>query len=206
MHHFKAIGEFKFEFQSGNAQFRSKRIFFVPCDLEIWRMTLKNNRAPLLCCFKLCASFHSHHWIYTGVTVRKRSIRGQNRRFLSRVTLSFDRWPWKTIGHLFYDASNFVHHFMDISEFKLELQSGNAQFGSKPVISWWYDEGNIVIKVWRTDRQTDGQTDWTIHRAAWSQLKRLGWLLAKIKKEWGLRKLRVLTTPLGTFRLLQNGQ
>ena len=26
-------------------------------------------------------------------------------------------------------------------------------------------------KVWRTDRRTDGQTDWTIHRAAWSQLK-----------------------------------
>ena len=36
------------------------RQFFVLCDLEIWRMTLKNNRAPLLCCFKLCASFHSH--------------------------------------------------------------------------------------------------------------------------------------------------
>ena len=48
--------------------------FFVPCDLEIWWMTLKNNRAPLLCCFKLCASFHSHHWIQTGGTVRKRPI------------------------------------------------------------------------------------------------------------------------------------
>ena len=35
-------------------------------------MALKNNRAPLLCCFKLCASFHSHLWIQTGVTVRKR--------------------------------------------------------------------------------------------------------------------------------------
>ena len=44
---------------------------FVPCDLEIWRMTLKNNRSPLLCCFKLCASFHSHQSIQPGVTVRK---------------------------------------------------------------------------------------------------------------------------------------
>ena len=34
----------------------------------------KNNRAPLLCYFKLCASFHSHWWIQTGVTVRKRPI------------------------------------------------------------------------------------------------------------------------------------
>ena len=47
---------------------------FVPCDLEIWQMTLKNNRASLLCCFKFCATFHSHRWIQTGVTVRKRTI------------------------------------------------------------------------------------------------------------------------------------
>ena len=47
---------------------------FVPCDLEIWWMTLENNRASLLCCFKLCATFHSHRWIQTGVTVQKLPI------------------------------------------------------------------------------------------------------------------------------------
>ena len=47
---------------------------FVPCDLEIWWMTLENNRASLLCCFKLCATNHSHRWIQTGVTVLKRPI------------------------------------------------------------------------------------------------------------------------------------
>ena len=47
---------------------------FVPCDLEIWWMTLENNRASPLCCFKLGATFHSHWWIQTGVTVRKRPI------------------------------------------------------------------------------------------------------------------------------------
>ena len=107
------------------------RRFIVLCDLEIWRMTLKNNRAPLLCCFKLCASFHSHQWIQTKVTVRKRSIRVQIGDLLSRVTLKFDGWPWETIGHLFYVASRFMHHFIVIGEFKLKLQSGNAQFGSK---------------------------------------------------------------------------
>ena len=50
------------------------RRFIGPCDFEIWRMTLKNNRAPLLCCFKLYASFHSRWWIQNGVTVRKRPI------------------------------------------------------------------------------------------------------------------------------------
>ena len=33
------------------------RWFFSLCDLEIWWMTQKNNRAPLLCYFKLFASF-----------------------------------------------------------------------------------------------------------------------------------------------------
>ena len=47
---------------------------FVLCDLEIWWMTLENNRASLLCCITLCATFHSHWWIQTGVTVRKRPI------------------------------------------------------------------------------------------------------------------------------------
>ena len=40
--------------------------FFVPCELEILWMTLKNNRAPLLCYLKLCASFQSHRWIQSG--------------------------------------------------------------------------------------------------------------------------------------------
>ena len=108
--------------------------FFVLCDLEIRWMTSKNNRAPLLCYVKPCASFQSHRWIQTKVTVRKRSIRVKISDFLSCVTLKFDGWPWKTLGHLFYVASSFVHHFTAISEFKLKLQSGNAQFGSKLAI------------------------------------------------------------------------
>ena len=110
------------------------RDFFVSCDLEVWQMTFKNNRAPLLCCFKLCASFHCHQWIQTKVTVQKRSIRVKIGDVLSHVTLKFDGWPWKTIGHLYYVASSFVHHFIAIGAFKLELQSGNAQIGSKLAI------------------------------------------------------------------------
>ena len=118
--HFIAIGEFKLELQSGNAQFGSIQRFLEPCDLEIWRMTLKNNRAPLLCYFKLYASLCSHRWIQAGVTVRKRPIWVKIDDFLSRVTLQFDVWPWKTIGHLFYSTSSFVHHFVAIGDFKLE--------------------------------------------------------------------------------------
>ena len=107
--------------------------FFSPCDLEIWWMTLENNRTSLLYYIKLCASFQIHQWFQTGVTVRKRSIRVKIGNFLSHVTLKFDGLPWKTIGHLSYVASSFVHHFIAISEFKLELQSGNAQFGLQTI-------------------------------------------------------------------------
>ena len=45
------------------------RRFLEPCDLEIWRMTLKNYRAPLLSNIKLYASFH-HHMCYSPETVK----------------------------------------------------------------------------------------------------------------------------------------
>ena len=107
VHHFKAIGEVKLELLSGNAHFGSKLAIFVPCDLEIWRMTLKNNREPFLYYIKLCASFQSHDLIQSGVTVWKRSIRVKIGNFLSRATLKFKGWPWKTIEHLPYAASSF---------------------------------------------------------------------------------------------------
>ena len=110
------------------------RLFFEPCDLEILRMTLKNNRASLLCYFKLCAAFRSHWGIQTAVTVRKRPIWVKFDDFFSRVTLKFYGWHWKTIGHLFNATSSFVHHFVAIGVFKLELESGNGQFGSNSTI------------------------------------------------------------------------
>ena len=151
--HFVAIGEFKLELQSWNAQPGSNSTIFCPCDLEIlwmtlktighlfyatssfcvisyplvnsnwsysletpnlgqirrflepsefviWRMTLKNSRALLLCYFKLCEAFHSHWWIQTGVTVRKRPIWVKFDEFIEpcdletwQMTLKYNRSP-----------------------------------------------------------------------------------------------------------------
>ena len=68
-------------------------------------MTSKNDRAPLLHYIKLCASSQTPPRIQNGVTVRKRLIQVKIGDFLSCVTLKFDGWPWKTIGHLFYVVS-----------------------------------------------------------------------------------------------------
>ena len=135
VHRFKAMGEFKLMLQSGNVQFGSKSAnFLVPCDLEICWTILKNNRVPLLYYIKpgiISKPYVNSNSSYSPETLNLR----QNRRFfLTCVTLKFDGWPWKTIGHLFYTALSLVHHFIAISEPKLELQSGNAQFGSKSMI------------------------------------------------------------------------
>ena len=124
--------------------------FFSPCYLEIWWMNLENNRAPLLFYIKLCASFQSHGWIRTGVSGNT-PFWVKIGNFLSRVTLKFDGWPWKTIGHLFYVASSFVYCFIAISEFKPELQSGNAQFGTKSMFFVPCD-----LEIWQMTLKTIG--------------------------------------------------
>ena len=116
---------------SNLTQIGFKSSIFQPCDLEVWLMTSKNYRAPLLHYIKLYASSQTPRWIRTAVAVRKRSIRVKIDDFLPRVTLKFNGWPWKTIGIPLYVTLSFVHHFKAISEFKLKLQFGNAQFGPK---------------------------------------------------------------------------
>ena len=117
------------------------RQFIELCDLEIWCMTLKRNRSPLQCYFKLCASFHHHMWIQTGVKFRKRLS-----WVMTSVTLTFDFWPWTfawtSLLSLVITPENFVM-----------------------IRRWEHSQKGV------TDRQKDRQTDWTIHRAACSQLK-----------------------------------
>ena len=157
VHHFKPIGEFKLELQSGNSQFGSKSInFLVLRDLEIWWMTMINNRARLLYYVKPWLYIISKPWVNWNWSYSpKRSIPVKISEFLSRVTLKFDWWPWQTIGYLFYKTPSLVHHFKDIGEFKLELQSGNTQFASKSAIFfvlcdleiWWMTMKNNRVPL-----------------------------------------------------------
>ena len=113
------------------------RRFLEPCDLEIWQMTLKNNRAPLLSIIKLYASFHHHTWIQTGVTVRKRVS-----WVVTSVTLTFDPWPWP---------------FAWTSLLSLVITPENFM-----MIRWW-EHSQKGVTDGQTDRQTDGRTDGKYH-------------------------------------------
>ena len=132
------------------------RRFLEPCDLEIWRMSLKNNRAPLLCSFQLCAWFHCHMWIQTGVRVRKRLS-----WVLTSVTLTFDLWPWP---------------FAWTSLLTMVITPENFM-----MIRWW-EHGEKGV----TDRRTDRQTENTICRAAWSQLKKNTHPYFTMVRLWGV--------------------
>ena len=77
------------------------------------------------------AQFESESSIFGQCDLRKLSIWVKIVGFSVRVTLKFDGWSRKTIRHPFCATASFLHHFVPICEFKLQLQSGNAQIGSK---------------------------------------------------------------------------
>ena len=121
----------------------SNRRFFSPCDLEIWRMTSENYRAPLLHCIKLYATSEAPQWIQTGVTVQKRTIRDKMWLEIWWMTLKNNRAPLLCCFKLCASVRSYwwirtgvtvrkrpiwvkIDDFIIICEFKPELQSGNG--------------------------------------------------------------------------------
>ena len=162
------------------------RRFLEPCDFKIWQMTLKNNRAPLLCYFKLCASFCSHWWIQTGVTVRKR-------QFGSNSTIFRALWPWNLMDDLENNRAPLLSNIKLCASFHrhMWIQTGvtvrkrlswvltsvTLTFDLWPRPFAWTSrlslvitpENFIMIGWWEhsqkgvTDGRTDGRTENTIH-------------------------------------------
>ena len=146
--HFITICEFKLELQSGNAQFGSKSAIF--CPVWSWNLTddLENNKVPLLSYFKLCASFHNHWWIQTGVTVWQ----PQNWDKICFCLCDIDLWP---LTLTFCMNITFVN--------------GNNSLRCH--------DDTMRVTFWkrchrRTGWRTDGQTDISGRRAASLQLKK----------------------------------
>ena len=96
-------------------------------------MTLKNKRAPLPCYFQLCASFRSHWWIQTGVTLWKRPS-----WVMTYVTWTFNLWPW---------------HFAWTSLLWFVITHENF------VIIRWERHSERDVTDRQIDRRTDKQTD-----------------------------------------------
>ena len=161
--------------------------FLEPCDLEIWWMTFQNNRAPLLCYFKLCAAFHSHWWIQTGVTPNL----GQIRRFLAlcdleiwQMTLKNNRAPllsniklyvkfhhhmWIQIGVTVRKRSSWVVTSVTLTfdlwpwPFAWTLPSSMVITPVNFMMIRWWEHSQKGVTDGQTDRRTDGQTERKYH-------------------------------------------
>ena len=114
---------------------------FVLCDFEIWRMTLKNNRAHLLCHTKPCTSFRHHMWIQTRDTVWK-----QLNWVLTYVTLTFDLWPWPFAWTSLLSIIITPEIFMIIR---------------------WEEHSQKGVMDGRTDGRTDRQTETLSYKCHW---------------------------------------
>ena len=161
-------------------------------------MTLKNNRVPLLCCFNLCASFHSQWWIPTGVTVRKRLFWVKIDDFLAvwPWNLTYDLEEWQGTSSKQHQAlciisspyvnsnwsygpetAKWGHDLCDLDLWSLTLTFCMDIVSVNGNNSWKFQDDTVRETLSkrcdrRTDRQTGGQTEISVLRAAWSQLKR----------------------------------
>ena len=103
------------------------------CDLDLWPLTLTF-------CMDITFDHGNNSWKFHDDTMMgtrwKRCDRQTDGQTDGRTENTICRAAWSQlkIGHLFYSTSSFVHHFVTIGVLKLELQSGNAQFGSNSTI------------------------------------------------------------------------
>ena len=112
---------------------QNRRLFF-PSDLEFWQMILKTMGYLFYSTSSYVHHFKATREFKLELQSGNAQIGWKSASFLSCVTLEVDRLPWKTIGHHFYNSASFLHHSVTTGEFKMELQSGNAQKESKLII------------------------------------------------------------------------
>ena len=151
VHCFKALGEFKLKLQSRNTQFGSKSTIFWL--MWPWNLTDDLDKLQGTSLLRQALCIISKPWVNSNWSYSPEMPNlGHNWWLLSRVTLKFDGWPWKTIEHVFHAASSLVHHFIAISKFNLELQSGKAQFWSKSMIVF----GVSDLEIWWMTLRNNG--------------------------------------------------
>ena len=130
------------------------------------------------------------NWSYSPETPNP----GQIWRSLEPCDLEIWGWPSKTLGHLFYATSSFVQHFIAIGEFKLELQSGNAQSGSNSMIFSAVWPWNLTDDLDRAPLLCNIKLYVSFHHHMWIQTgvtvrKRLSWFVTSVTLTFDLDHL-----------------
>ena len=150
--------------------------FFVPCDFQIWRMTLKNKMAPLLCCFKLCASFHGRFCKPRDLKLWRRTFKNNRAPLLSNIKLcaSFLCHMWIQTAVTVRKRLNWV-----MTSVTSAIDLWPWPFASTSRLPMVITPENCRMIRWRencqkgvTDGRIDGQMEISVLRAPWLQLKR----------------------------------
>ena len=132
VHHFKSIGEFKLELQSGNAQSGSKSDFFLP------RVTLKFYGWPWKTIGHLLyiTSIVVHH--FKAIGEFELALQSGNALFGSKSAF-FAVWPWNvTVGLEKHDISTFVHYFVAIDDSNWSYSPDKSELGQdKRFLAVW---------------------------------------------------------------------
>ena len=127
MHHFVAISELSWSYSPERPNLGQNRRFLEPCDLAIWRMTLKNNMAPLLFYFNM-SSFVCH---FATIGVLKLELQSRNAQFGSNSTIFRDVWPWNV------KFASFHHHMW--------IQTGVTV---RKRLSWVVTSVTLTFDIW----------------------------------------------------------
>ena len=141
MHHFVAIDEFKLELKSGNANLVQNQQYNF-----FSHVSLKSDRWP---------------W----------NLKNNKALLLSNIMLwaSFQRHMWIQTESYGPESAKLGFDLCDLGLFLLTLtlcRDITSVIGNK------FHDDTMMETYWKKcDIWTDGWTDWTIHRAAWLQLK-----------------------------------
>ena len=131
VHHFKDIGEFRLELQSGNAKFGSKSAIFLSCvTLKFDEWPWKTIGTSFILNKTVCIV--SNLWVNSNWSFRPEMLNsGQNWRFFFRVTLKFDRWTLNKM-HISQYIETYAFHtklqFKEFSDWRAHKCYWNAPF------------------------------------------------------------------------------
>ena len=178
VHHFEPWVNSNWSYSLKTTKSAQNRWLLFPCDLEIWQMTLKNNRAPLLIYLKLSAhgefkleleSFYSqigskstNFFVPCDHEIWWMTLKNNRTPLLCyfKLCTSFRKHLWIQTGVMVQKSSNWGKICFDLCD--LHLWPLTLTFcmdiifvhGNK--FSWWYNEGTL----WKMCiRWMDGRTE-----------------------------------------------
>ena len=163
-------------------------------------MTFEKNRTPPQCYFKLCASFRSHMWIQTWVTVRKQSIQEiwqmtmKNSRacLLSyfKLIASFHSHPWIQTRVKVQKCPN-CFNLCDLDLWYLTYQLVSPKPLTRPFVLKYVKLLGLPTRLHSHHSRLPGESHMSEHPLFSPVVSQ--WLCNQMQSAWDVAAVRLLT-------------